>query len=279
QWGFEAMNMDKLYEFLKDKKPVKKTLLAILDTGVDAAHEDLQANFVSTQSKYDYDRMGHGTHCAGIAAAVSNNNKGIASFSQDNAFVQVTSIKVLSDGGYGTQKMIIDGILEAADNGAGVISLSLGGPSSDSKQRAYQKAVDYANRKGTIVLVAAGNSKTNARQYAPANTPGVIAVSAVDTLLGRANFSNLVQDLDMAVAAPGVKIYSTFPGNQYKTMNGTSMATPYVSGLVGLMKSLKPSLTTKQVFAILNKTGLETKDKKETGRLIQPAAAVRELLK
>jgi len=279
QWGFEAMNMDQLYDFLKDKKPVKKTLLAILDTGVDAAHEDLQANFVSTQAKYDYDKMGHGTHCAGIAAAVSNNNKGIASFSQDNAFVQVTSIKVLSDGGYGTQKMIIDGILEAADAGAGVISLSLGGPSSDSKQRAYQKAVEYANRKGTIVLVAAGNSKTNARQYAPANTPGVIAVSAVDTLLDRANFSNYVQDLGMAVAAPGVKIYSTFPGNQYKTMNGTSMATPYVSGLVSLMKSLKPSLTTEQAFAILNKTGLETKGKRETGRLIQPAAAVRALLK
>jgi thermitase len=279
QWGFEAMNMDQLYDFLKNKKPVKKALLAILDTGVDAAHEDLQANFISTQAKYDYDKSGHGTHCAGIAAAVSNNNKGIASFSQNNEFVQVTSIKVLSDAGYGSQKMIIDGILEAADNGANVISLSLGGPSSDSKQRAYKKAVDYANRKGAIVLVAAGNSKTNARRYAPANTAGVIAVSAVDTLLGRANFSNFVQDLGMAVAAPGVKIYATFPGNQYKTLNGTSMATPYVSGLVGLMKSFKPSLTTEQVFGILNKTGLETKDKKETGHLIQPAAAVRELLK
>ncbi|MFQ5448355.1 MAG: S8 family serine peptidase, partial [Saprospiraceae bacterium] len=260
-------------------KPVKKTRLAILDTGVDASHEDLADNFVSTRKKYDYDKSGHGTHCAGIAAAVSNNNKGIASFSRNNAFVEVTSIKVLSDAGYGSQKMIIDGILEAADNGADVISLSLGGPSSDSKQRAYKKAVDYANRKGAIVLVAAGNSKTNARRYAPANTPGVIAVSAVDTLLRRASFSNFVQDLGMAVAAPGVKIYSTFPGNQYKTLNGTSMAAPYVSGLVSLMKSLRPGLTTRQVFNILNKTGMETKGKKETGRLIQPAVAVRELLK
>ena len=134
-WGFEEMKMDELYQLLKNKKPVKKALIAILDTGVDARHEDLAANFVSTNEKYDYDKSGHGTHCAGIAAAVSNNNKGIASFSQSNAFVQVTSIKVLSDAGYGTQKMIIDGILEASDAGADVISLSLGGPSSDSNRR------------------------------------------------------------------------------------------------------------------------------------------------
>ncbi len=278
-WGFEAMKVADLYEVLKNKKPVKKALIAILDTGVDAEHEDLKANFTSTKSKYDTDKAGHGTHCAGIAAAVSNNNLGVASFSQKNDFVQVTSVKVLSDGGFGTQQMIINGILEAADAGADVLSLSLGGPSNQARQRAYDKAVQYANKKGAILVVAAGNSNRNAKGFTPANVSGVITVSAVDTLVNRASFSNFVQDLNMAVAAPGVKIYSTFPGSQYQTFNGTSMATPYVSGLVGLLKSLKPDLTTRQAFEILNKTGIETKSKAETGKLIQPGAAVKYLLK
>lgn len=276
-WGFDAMKMDELYTILKDKKPAKRALIAILDTGVDANHEDLKANFTSTKSGYDTDRAGHGTHCAGIAAAVSNNGVGVASFSQTNDFVQVTSVKVLSDGGSGTQQSIINGMLEAADRGADVLSLSLGGLSSDSRQRAYQKALEYANKKGCIVVVAAGNAKRNAKDFVPANVDGVITVSAVDTLLGRASFSNMVPDVKMGVAAPGVKIYSTMPGSVYATMNGTSMATPYVAGLLGLMKSLKPELTTKEAYDILNETGAETKNTKETGRLIQPGAAVAKL--
>jgi thermitase len=276
-WGFEAMKVDELYAVLKDKKPKKRALIAILDTGVDANHEDLKANFASTKSGYDTDRAGHGTHCAGIAAAVSNNGVGVASFSQTNDFVRVTSVKVLSDGGSGTQQSIINGILEAADKGADVLSLSLGGLSSDSRQRAYQKALEYANKKGCIVVVAAGNSNRNAKEFVPANVDGVITVSAVDTVLGRASFSNMVSDLKMGVAAPGVKIYSTIPGSSYSAMNGTSMATPYVAGLLGLMKSLKPDLTTKEAYKILNETGTETKNTKETGRLIQPGRAVAEL--
>lgn len=273
-WGFEAMKVDELYNILKDKKPKKRALIAILDTGVDANHEDLKANFTSMKSAYDVDKAGHGTHCAGIAAAVSNNGVGVASFSQNNDYVRVTSVKVLSDGGSGTQQSIINGMLEAADKGADVLSLSLGGLSSDSRQRAYQKALDYANKKGCIVVVAAGNANRNAKEFVPANVEGVITVSAVDTVLGRASFSNMVTDVKMGVAAPGVKIYSTIPGSIYATMNGTSMATPYVAGLLGLMKSLKPDLTTKEAYQILNETGLETKNTKETGRLIQPANAV-----
>ncbi len=277
-WGFEAMGMESLYAVLKNAAPEKQALIAILDTGVDAGHEDIQANFKSTKTKYDNDGAGHGTHCAGIAAAVSNNNKGIASFSQTNEYVKVTSVKVLTAGGYGTQKMIIDGILEAADAGADVLSLSLGGLSNDSRQRAYRKAVEYANKKGAIVVVAAGNSNRNAKEYAPANTPGVIAVSAIDTVLGRASFSNKVHDLKMGVAAPGVSIYSTFPNGEYQTLNGTSMATPYVAGLLGLMKSLRPGLTTKEAYDLLNGSGVKTKSGEETGKLIQPGEAVKKLL-
>lgn len=279
-WSFEAMEMDKLYNYIdaKNIQPKKKALIAILDTGVDAKHEDLSANYKSFQGKYDDDPRGHGTHCAGIAAAVSNNGIGVASYSRDNRFVEVASIKVLSASGMGTQQMIIKGIIEAADKGADVISMSLGGLSTTSRQKAYSKAVKYALGKGAIVLAAAGNSNRNAKDYAPVNATGVIGVSAVDANLNRAVFSNFVQDIKMGIAAPGVDIYSTKPSNTYAVHSGTSMATPYAAGLVGVMKSIKPSLTSKEAFQILTKTGKSTKAKAETGKFIYPYAAIKDLV-
>lgn len=280
-WAFEQMKMDELYTLIQKEKiqPKKKALIAILDTGVDAKHEDISANYKSLKSKHDNDPRGHGTHCAGIAAAVSNNGKGVASFSQNNEFVEVASIKVLNSMGMGTQKSIIDGIIEAADSGADIISMSLGGRSNQAKQTAYKKAVKYANQKGAIVVAAAGNSNRNAKEFSPVNAPGVIGVSAVDVELNRAVFSNYVQDIEMGIAAPGVDIYSTIPGNKYATYNGTSMATPYVSGLLGLMKSINPDLTTKEAHVILKTSGVKTKATKETGQFIQPAMAVKIMMK
>jgi thermitase len=279
-WGFDAMEVGALYQYLRENlvKPREKALIAILDTGVDSQHEDLKDRYRSTKEGYDNDPRGHGTHCAGIAAAVTNNGKGIASFALTNDYVELTSIKVLSAGGSGTQRTIINGILEAADRGADVISMSLGGYSRDKKQRAYSKAITYANKAGAIVVCAAGNNGGNARNIAPANVPGVITVSAINSDLNKAEFSNYIQDLKMAVAAPGVNIYSTIPGDKYATFNGTSMATPYVSGLVGLMKSLKPALTTEDVYRILEKTGKKTNDTRQTGKLIVPVNAVKEVL-
>jgi thermitase len=272
-WGFKAMQMEELFKYLKDNniQPKKVAKIAILDTGVDGDHEDIADNFISTNADYDQDKMGHGTHCAGIAAAVSNNGKGLASFSADNAFVKVTSIKVLSDWGGGTQQDVIAGIIQAADDGADVISMSLGGPSDDASQRAYTEAVQYANKAGAIVVVAAGNSDDNAAEYAPANAEGVITVSALDDQLRKAEFSNYITDVRMGIAAPGVNIYSTFPNNEYKFLSGTSMATPYVAGVLGLMKSLRPELTTEKAYQMLNNTGLSTPDEPQTGKLIQPA--------
>lgn len=278
-WGFEAMGVDKLYNHLSVNKikAQRKAVIAILDTGVDGTHEDLKSNFKSTKSQHDNDPVGHGTHCAGIAAAVSNNGIGVASFSTDNAYVQVTSIKVLNSMGSGTQQSIIKGIIEAADQKVDVISMSLGGFSDRFKVKAYTDAVNYAAKAGAIVVAAAGNSNRNAKDYSPVNTPGVIGVSAIDQELNRAVFSNYVTDVKMGVAAPGVGIYSSIPDNKYATFNGTSMATPYVAGLLGLMKSIKPSLTAKEAYDILNKTGKDTKNTELTGKLIQPSEALKGL--
>jgi len=279
-WGFEKMNVQKLFPLIeKNKNKIKqKSLLVILDTGIDGGHEDLQNNYKSIKSKYDNDGNMHGTHCAGIAASVNNNGLGIASFNANNALYQVSSIKVLSGMGTGTQNIIINGMIEAADNGADVISMSLGGRSSHTKQRAYNKAVEYANKKGAIVVVAAGNSNVDAIHATPANAKGVITVSATNDQMNKASFSNTIQSLEMGLAAPGKDIYSTVPKNQYKSLNGTSMATPYVAGVISMLKSFDPDLTTKEAFAILNETGINTNQKEMTGQFIQPSAALKRLL-
>ncbi|MEL6720302.1 MAG: S8 family serine peptidase [Bacteroidota bacterium] len=276
-WGFEAMEVNKLYDYLKQNKikPKQKAKIAILDTGIDAKHEDIKGNYFSTQSKYDADPRGHGTHCAGIAASVSNNALGVASFAPNSDFVEVTSIRVLNGFGIGTQKGIVDGMIEAADSGVDVISMSLGAFSTDSRQKAYNEAVQYCREKGAIVVVAAGNSNDNAKDYSPANAKGVIAVSALQQDLSKASFSNTVNEVEMGIAAPGKDIYSTYPNRKYETYSGTSMAAPYVSGLVALMRSQNPDLTTEEVYEILQTTGKPTKNGAATGKLIMPYKAVK----
>ncbi|MCS6967176.1 MAG: S8 family serine peptidase [Cytophagales bacterium] len=277
-WGFEVMQVQELFDLLRNIQPRKVATIAIVDTGVESKHEDLQANFHSINADYDTDPVGHGTHCAGIAAAVSNNGKGIASFSLNNRFVRVTSVRVLNRFGGGTQKDVINGIIEAVDKGADVISLSLGGPSLDSYQQAYEEVVKYASQKGAIVVAAAGNADEDAATFAPANVKGVIAVAAVDENLRKASFSNRVGSLDMPIAAPGVNICSTFPNNEYRFLSGTSMATPYVAALLGIMKAIRPTLTAAQAYQLLQQTAADVPDAQQTGRLIQPGKAVAALL-
>jgi thermitase len=282
QWAMSVLEMDEYYRILSTQRPRKKAKIVILDTGVEGQHEDLDDNYFSIEPKYDNDPHGHGTHCAGIAAGVTNNAVGIGSLAgtnEESPYVEISSVKVLSAGGMGTQKTIIAGILEAADEGADVISLSLGGRSNQSSQRAYSAAVEYAHRAGAIVVAAAGNSNREAKDFAPANADGMITVAAIDEHLLRAPFSNRVGQIELAIAAPGVGIYSTVPGNEYKKYSGTSMACPFVAGLLGVMKSLEPELDHRAAYQILHDTGLTTTETPVTGRIVQPADAIAALLR
>lgn len=280
QWSFATMQLDDFYDFFAKEAPPpeKRPLLAILDTGIDGTHEDLEAHYRSTKKSYDRDKQGHGTHCAGIAAAVSNNGIGIASIFPSVGLIEITSIRVLNDFGMGTQRQIIQGMIQAADAGADVVSMSLGGRSKDTHQRAYQEAVQYCNDAGAIVVVAAGNDGGYARDIAPAKVPGVITVSAVDTLLNRASFSNRVEGLQMALSAPGVAIYSTLPDNQYAAFSGTSMATPQVAAAVALLRAFDPEIDTGTAFELLRSTGRASNQPEETGVVIRPGHALRILL-
>lgn len=274
QWALAALEMDNLASRLKKLKPKKIAKIFILDTGVDANHEDIKENYFSVNSKYDKDTDKHGTHCAGIAASVTNNHKGIASLNFNNRFCKITSITVLPKG-KGTQESIVDGMVLAADLGADVISMSLGGPSSDKRQRIYEEAVDYCNKKGAIVVVAAGNSNQDAKFHVPASCKNTITVAAVDQNLKKARFSNYFSEQKYPIAAPGVNILSTVPNDNYESFNGTSMATPYVSSIVGIMKSLQPDLTTEKAYQILNSTSYHLSE--NIGNFIQPDNAIEEL--
>jgi len=277
KWEYSVLQMNEFYQYIKTQKlkPRKKAKLFILDTGVDGNHEDLKKQYKSYEDSSSKDDVGHGTHCAGVAAAVSNNKIGISSLVPNNSFVEISAVKVLSGFGFGTQKMIIDGMIKAIDAGADVISMSLGGKSTEPREKAYTEVVQYALKHNVIVITAAGNSGRDASQYCPANSEGVIAVSAVDQSLKRTAFSNTLQHIKYGLAAPGKDIYSTFPKDQYKVYSGTSMAAPQVAGLISVLRSLKPEMTVHEAFRLLDNSGMELSEPFKTGNLIQPFNAVK----
>lgn len=272
QWYAEKLAYDKVYETLSALSPKRKAKVAILDTGVDGVHEDLKSVF--QESPANKDGHGHGTHCAGLAGAATNNKLGIGSMNWEGKFIEVRGFAALSADGSGSYEMISQAIIDAADAGSDVISMSLGGPAPFGAPKVMKDAVKYAQKKGAIVVVAAGNSSMDAKSYSPANIDGVICVAALDENFNKAYFSNTNTSLKMPIASPGVNILSSVPNGKYVEMNGTSMACPIVAGLVGILKSLDPSLTNASVYKILTETGIESADASKTGKTIQPLAAI-----
>jgi len=206
--------------------------IAILDSGVDLGHIDLANKIVGG---YDFvnndsvpqDDYGHGTHVAGIAAASGNNGAGMAGVSWG---ARIMPIKVLDAGGNGNFATVAAGIIWAADHGAQIINLSLGGPTHSF---VLQSAVEYAYNKGLLLVAASGNNGAGA-VYCPACYPQVMAVGATDENNQIAYFSNFGPEVD--IAAPGQNIFSLAPGG-YTVKSGTSMSAPHVSGLAAVLYS------------------------------------------
>ncbi|MGY1593103.1 S8 family serine peptidase [Geodermatophilus sp. SYSU D00708] len=221
--------------------PLSDVVVAVLDTGV-APHPELAGalvagqNFTTSDTTDTTDRHGHGTHVAGtIAADAGSAVEGVA------AGARLMPVKVLPDSGSGISTWANAGIVWAADHGADVINMSLGGPGNSS---VYAAAVDYARSKGVTVVAAAGNDNSSAPFY-PAATPGVVSVAAVDDAKAKAPFSNYGPSVD--VAAPGVGILSTYLDGDLVFMSGTSMASPHVAGVAALVEATAPGLTPDQV--------------------------------
>lgn len=278
QWAYTYLGMDRYHEVLRGTQPRKPAKLFILDSGVQSNHEDLARGYSRIRGQSPRDPNGHGTHCAGIAAAVTNNGKGVASFSPGTDWVQLHSLAVINGFGFAPQSAVVKAIIEATDRGADVISMSLGGRSTDSLQHAYTAAIDYATQQGVIVVAAAGNSKLPASQFIPAGCKGVIAVAAVGQAGVMAPFTNSVADVEMGVAAPGVDILSTYRDGKYKATSGTSMAAPMVAGLAAVSKALDPELTSEVFYQLVSTTGSDSSVPNETGAVIQPAEVVRGLM-
>lgn len=205
--------------------------VAVLDTGVQANHPDLvgkvilQKDFAYNDSVAD-DVVGHGTHTSGTIAAVTNNATGVASLAYN---AQLIEGKVLDDTGSGSLTNIANGITWAADNGAKVINMSLGGASGSTT---LQNAVNYAWNKGVVVVASAGNNGNTKANY-PAYYTNSLAVAATDSADARASYSTYGSWVD--IAAPGSDVASTYINSQYVYMSGTSMAAPHVSALAALV--------------------------------------------
>lgn len=234
-WGGERIGAGNF----KDEIGVgSEVIVAVLDTGVDSHHPFLHGrvikgyNFVDRNTNTE-DINGHGTHCAGIITDVSTEN------------VKIMPVKVLDDEGYGNDYNIAMGIRYAVDNGADIISMSLGGP---GHSYFMQEAIEYAIDNNVLVVVAAGNDSSNTEDYYPAGEELAIVVSATDPDDQLADFSNFGSTVD--ISAPGVDILSSVPWG-YEYYSGTSMATPFISGIAAMFKSEDPSRNIYELEALL----------------------------
>lgn len=213
-------------------------IVAVIDSGVSATHPDLAGKVLPG---YDFinndtdatDDNGHGTAVAGLIGAATNNGIGMAGVSWNS---MILPVKALGADGNGSYSAIANAIIWAADRGARVINLSLGGTSASTT---LQNAVNYAWNRNCVVIAAAGNSGNNIPQY-PGACSNVVAVSATDSNDLRPSWSNFGSYVD--VSAPGVNVLTLQGANSYSNWNGTSFSSPITAGVVALMASANSSL-------------------------------------
>ncbi len=299
QWGPDAIGLPALWD--QPKVTTKRPVIAIIDTGVDIEHPDLAANiwtnekeangadgeddddngFVDDIHGYDFvnqtgkmaDYNGHGTHCAGIAAAVGNNGIGITGANPDAIIMPVA---VMQSDGSGDIATIIKGIDYATANGADVISMSLG---TYSYSLALEQSLGKAYAKAVIVAAAGNDNRCIIEHLCPLNRqfgapmfPAafqfVLGVEATDGFGYLAGFSNYDEEdgpyystyfgetqlYNYELRAPGVDIVSTFPKGRYRVMNGTSMACPLAAGAISRLLQCKEYPTKELLFGDLINT-------------------------
>ena len=238
-WGVDRIDAELVWDANRDlavdagANAGAGVTVAVIDTGIDLTHPDLQANIVGGYNAINpalsaNDDNGHGTHVAGTIAGVDN-TIGVLGVAPQASLL---AVKVLDAQGSGYYSDIIEGIQWSIGK-AQVINMSLGGTTSI---QSFHDAVKQAYNAGIVIVAAAGNSgpKDNTVNY-PAKYPEVIAVSATDSSNKLPRWSSRGPEVELA--APGASIYSTARGGGYTTMSGTSMASPHVAGVAALVRA------------------------------------------
>lgn len=260
QWAINSLSLSQAWDFTTGANEI---IVGVMDTGIDGTHPDLQGSIVNNLCR-DFssgeevvvsspvDPNGHGTHVAGIIGAIGNNNVGVTGV---NWNVGLVSLRVFDENGNGYSSYVAEAIEYAERNGISILNLSA---------RWYESAPRYdvalntvINNYSGLMVCAAGNEGGNNDGNNPAypasySCDNIISVGSYDSNLNRSDFSNYGYNT-VDIYAPGREIYSTLAGGTYGYMSGTSMATPYVTGVAALVASVSNSLSVAQVKdAILN---------------------------
>ncbi|MDO8657862.1 MAG: S8 family serine peptidase, partial [Candidatus Levybacteria bacterium] len=282
QWSLKKIGMENAWDLATGSA---STIVAVVDTGIDYTHQEFGGcNITQINNNqcntivpgYDFinndndpaDDNGHGTHVSGTIAAISNNSSGISGI---NPYSKIMSVKALDNNGSGSTSLISQGIVFAADNGAKVINMSFGTSPINSIPQVMKDALDYSFDKNVVLVAAAGNSNDDVyKGYWPAKYNRVISVSSTNENDQKATYSNYGK---VDVAAPGgessniLSLNAHNPsnptqylnlggysiGNGFLRLNGTSMATPHVSGVASLLIAKNSSLPNLEVKTLLEK--------------------------
>jgi subtilisin family serine protease len=250
---------------------VNHLVIAVVDSGV-SDHKDLCQNILyslgkdyTNGSKYPIDQNGHGTHVTGILSACLNNKIGISSV-LGNATVDILPLKVLDADGLGEDFKISQAVTAAVNLHVDVINMSLAGK---GQTNILEEAIREAYNNQIPVVVAAGNWSTSTEMIFPASYPSAITVSGMNSSLKKVDSSDFGWEVD--ISAPGENIISSYLGDSYKTFDGTSMATPMVSGAVALLKLAYPGIS---ITELRNRLFKSTEDLLSYGYDVQTGAGM-----
>jgi len=283
-WGITTVLQDVHWWNTLDA-PRSKIKVCVVDTGYDLGHEDLpvEPHVNGTDGageKWSYDGNSHGTHCAGTVAAIGGNDIGVVGVLPNNKGdnFQLHIGKAFDETGSGYSSQTIAAVERCVENGAKVISLSLGSSSSTETTKSYYNHL-YEDR-GVLLISAAGNRGNDKYSY-PASYAGAMSVAALThngTHYDRSDFSQFNDQVE--IAAPGSSILSTIPGNRYAYFSGTSMATPHVAGVAALLWMYFPECKNHQIRHVIDATAKTLKGScnEKTGYGLVQAKLAYELL-
>lgn len=254
-WGIERLGIDKYAKYIKDENKRNTVTIAVVDTGIDYNHSIFKDKLYSgydfinnDDDPYDDSLNGHGTHVAGI----------IADSTRELDNIKILPIKALNSFGTGTISNLGNSIKYAINSNVDIINLSLG-LTDGIHSKLIEELILEAVNSGITVVNAAGNNNSNTMYLCPSHLDEAIIVSSIDINNNKSYTSNYGPNID--VAAPGVKIYSSIPGDNYAYKSGTSMASPYISSIAAMIKLNNPELKPLEIENIIKEYSVDIGEK------------------